>query len=116
MLSPEIVGYLLAIAVAMSGLLGARMQDSGEIARSYAEYPVPVLAVTIPYGVSGILAIGYFFWFYLNWIQVVTFFAAIFSFYYLDVNSKPRTTQWSLFAGAVLLCVLTEVGLVMTAR
>ncbi|MEX1081567.1 MAG: hypothetical protein WEC99_06080 [Halofilum sp. (in: g-proteobacteria)] len=107
----EIMGYLLAVAVAMSGLIGARMQDSGEIARAYSEYPAAVLAVTIPYGISGLLAIGYFFWFVVGWKQVVAFFAAMYFLYHLDITAKPRTTQWSLFIGAVALAVLTEVAL-----
>lgn len=116
MLGPEIMGYLLAVSVAMSGLIGARMQDSGEIARSYAEYPLPVLLVTVPYGISGLLAIGYFFWFYLHWIQVLVFFVAVFTVYHVDVTEKPRTTQWSLFVGSVVLAVLTEIGLLAAAN
>ncbi len=115
MLSPDIMGYLLAVAVAMSGIVGARMQDSGEVARTYAEYPLAVLAVTVPYGISGLLAIGYVFWFHVGWTQVVAFFVAIFVFYHLDVNAKPRTTQWSLFVGAVVLCVLTEIAILVPA-
>ncbi len=111
----EIIGHLLAVSVAMSGLIGARMQDSGEIARAYSEYPAAVLAVTIPYGVSGLLAIGYFFWFVVGWMQLVVFFAAMFTLYHLDITAKPRSTQWSLFVGAVTLAVLTEIALITSA-
>lgn len=115
MLTTVILGYLLAIAVALSGTLGARMQDNGMIAESYKQRPLAVLAVTIPYGLSGMAAVLYFSWAYLNIYQIVTFFLVLLGLTYWDTSAKPAKTLWNLFIAAIVLTVATEVALVLAA-
>lgn len=115
MLTTAILGYLLAIAVALSGTLGARMQDDGTIAEAYQQRPLSVAAITIPYGLSGIAALLYFSWAYLNIYQIVLFFLALLGLTYWDTSSKPTKTMWNLFMASVVLTVATEVALVLAA-
>lgn len=115
MLTTAILGYLLAIAVALSGTLGARMQEDGTIAEAYQQRPLSVLSITIPYGLSGMAAVLYFSWAYLNIYQVVTFFLVLLGLTYWDTSAKPGKTVWNLFMASVALTVATEVALVLAA-
>jgi ABC-type sugar transport system permease subunit len=114
-LTTAILGYLLAVAVALSGTLGARMQEDGTIAEAYQQRPLSVLAVTIPYGLSGIAALLYFSWAYLNIYQIVTFLLVLLGLTYWDTSGKPGKTVWNLFMASVALTVATEVALVAAA-
>ncbi len=116
MLTTAILGYLLVIAVALSGTLGARMQDDGTIPEAYQQRPLSVAAITIPYGLSGIAALLYFSWAYLNIYQIVLFFLVLLGLTYWDTSSKPTKTMWNLFMASVVLTVATEVALVLAAE
>lgn len=113
MMTTAILGYVLALAVALSGTLGARMQDNGMIAEAYQQRPLAVLTVTLPYGLSGMAAVLYFSWAYLDIYQIVTFFLVLLGLTYWDTSSKPAKTLWNMFAASVVLTVATEVALVL---
>lgn len=108
--STGVRGYLLAVAIALSGTVGARMQDSGEMARAYHDRPLAVLLVSIPYAVSGLAALLYFSWAYLGWLEIATFFVGLLALTYWDTSDRAPSTSWSLFVGSVLLASVAELA------
>jgi hypothetical protein len=72
----EVLGYLMAITVAVSMTTGARLFKTGELNNISNRMPFVILVLTILYGASTAAAFLYFSWAYLNWIQIVVFFVA----------------------------------------
>ncbi|HEY4541219.1 MAG TPA: hypothetical protein VIG66_02470 [Noviherbaspirillum sp.] len=52
MIGSEFFGYMLAVAVALSGAAGARLKNSGELAKVSKEKPLYTLLATLLYGIS----------------------------------------------------------------
>lgn len=109
MLTTGILGYLLAISVALSGASGTRLQKSGELTVASRTRPLATLVMTILYGLSGFATLFYFSWAYLEWPHIVTFFVVIMFLTSWIAKSKSRLAVWSVFVVSVLVALTAEV-------
>ena len=109
MLTTGILGYLLAISVALSGASGARLQKSGELTLASRTRPLATLVMMILYGLSGFAALFYFSWAYLEWPHIVTFLVVTMFLTSWIAKSKSRLAVWSVLVVSVLVTLAAEV-------
>jgi len=108
-LTTEILGYLLAISVALSGASGARLQKTGELTLASRTRPLATLVLTILYGLSVFAALFYFSWAYLQWSHIVTFFVVIMFLTSWIAKLESRFAVWSVLVVSVLVEITAEV-------
>lgn len=109
----ELLGFVLAAAVGISGPTGARLNNTGEVRAVSKALPAPMLLLTLLYGISGLAAIFYFSWAHLNWVQIVSFFVVWFVVGDRLAKASSRSLVWSAFVLSVLLAVLAQVLLIL---
>jgi len=110
----EFFGYMLAVAVALSGAAGARLKNSGELAKVSKEKPLYTLLATLLYGISGLAAVFYFSWAYLDWKQIVVFLVvAVFLTSWL-AKTGSRVVVWTVFNLSVATSMASEFFLLVS--
>lgn len=109
----DLLGYVVAAAVGVSGPTGARLNNTGEIRTASKALPLPVLLLTLLYGASGLTAVFYFSWAHLSWMQIASFFAVWFVVGDRIGRANSRAFVWSAFVLAVLLGVVAQLLLIL---
>lgn len=113
MLQPDLLGYVLATAVALSGTTGARLNNTGEVSAASKVRPFPVLALTFLYGLSGLAAVLYFSWAHLSWQHLLSFFVIWLTLGAWVAKSSSRPMVWTVFVASVLVAGVVEVLLLL---
>lgn len=108
-MSSELLGYILAVSVAVSGPTGARLNNTGELRELGYRSPVFVIALSVIYGVSTAAAFFYFSWAYLHWVQIVAFFIAWFLLGDPIGRCDSKGLVWLTFIVSVVLAVTAQI-------
>ena len=110
-MSSELLGYILAVSVAVSGPTGARLNNTGALRELGYRSPIVVIALTMIYGVSTAAAFFYFSWAYLHWVQIVSFFIAWFLLGGPLSRCDSKGLVWTTFLVSVILAVTAQIFL-----
>lgn len=113
-LENEIAGYLLTASVALAGASGARLKNTGELSRLSKVKPLYTFIATILYGLSGIAAVLYFSWAFLNWKQMVAFLLVGVFLTGGVARSDSRIAIWTVFNLSVFAAIASEVFLLFS--
>ena len=109
----EIIGYLLVIAIALSGAAAARLQNTGQLSGRGAIVSSLVIVLGLLYAVTGLSALFYFSWAHLGWGHLVAFLLAGVFLTGGIGKTESKLVVWTTFVASVTVAAVSEAAILI---
>lgn len=109
----QIVGYLLVIAIALSGASAARLQNTGQLSGHGVALSSIVIALGILYAITGLSALLYFSWAHLGWGHLLAFLLAGVFLTGGIGRTDSKAAVWATFVVSIAVAAVCEAAILI---